>query len=53
MKIEILYPEICTLYGDKGNTGNAEMSESDCLSTRFYAIFQMLSCHVRYSFGIF
>ena len=20
MKIEILYPEICTLYGDKGNT---------------------------------
>jgi CobQ-like glutamine amidotransferase family enzyme len=20
MKIEVLYPEICTLYGDKGNT---------------------------------
>ena len=34
-------------------TGNAEMSESDCLSTRFCAVFQMLSCHVRYSFGIF
>ena len=27
--------------------------ESDCLSTRFCAVFQMLSCHVRYSFGIF
>lgn len=39
--------------GEPIYTGIAEMSESDCLSTRFCAVFQMLSCHVRYSFGIF